>query len=136
MPVMLALGRQRQEDYKLEARLHYIGKPCLQQNKTRTNEQTSKKTKLLRASDEVLQGVVKGPCLHRQENWLIRQLNDEPKPVYKVRFIREKGKATAKVCSGAPKPVTPCSGKGWGFYGCFNSGLGGFLICLAFQGLS
>jgi hypothetical protein len=31
----------------------------------------------------------------RPENWLVRQLNDEPKPVYKVGFIREKGKATA-----------------------------------------
>jgi hypothetical protein len=28
------------------------------------------------------------------ENWLMRQLTDEPKPVYKVGFIREKGKAT------------------------------------------
>jgi hypothetical protein len=26
----------------------------------------------------------------------MRQLNDEPKPVYKVGFIREKGKATAR----------------------------------------
>jgi hypothetical protein len=25
----------------------------------------------------------------------VRQLNDKPKPVYKVGFIREKGKATA-----------------------------------------
>jgi hypothetical protein len=25
--------------------------------------------------------------LHRPENWLMRQLNDEPKQVYKVRFI-------------------------------------------------
>jgi hypothetical protein len=39
---------------------------------------------------------VEGPCLHRPENWLLRQLNDEPKPVNKVRFIREKGKATAR----------------------------------------
>jgi hypothetical protein len=27
----------------------------------------------------------------------MRQLNDESKPVYKVGFIREKGKATTKV---------------------------------------
>jgi hypothetical protein len=40
--------------------------------------------------------VVEGPCLHRPENWLVRQLIDEPKPVYKVGFIREKGKATAR----------------------------------------
>jgi hypothetical protein len=26
----------------------------------------------------------------------MRQLNDEPKPVHKVGFIREKGKATAR----------------------------------------
>jgi hypothetical protein len=39
---------------------------------------------------------VDGPCLHRPENWLMRQLNDEPKPVYKVGFIREKGKATVR----------------------------------------
>jgi hypothetical protein len=42
-------------------------------------------------------------CLHRSENWLVRQLNDEPKPVYKVRFIREKGKATAKVLQWSPE---------------------------------
>jgi hypothetical protein len=39
---------------------------------------------------------VEGPRLHRPENWLVRQLNDEPKPVCKVGFIREKGKATAR----------------------------------------
>jgi hypothetical protein len=44
----------------------------------------------------MLRAGVKGPCLHRPENWLVRQLNDEPKPVYKVGFIREKGKATAR----------------------------------------
>jgi hypothetical protein len=44
-----------------------------------------------------LQAGVEGPCHHRPENWLARQLNDEPKPVYKIRFVREKGKATAKV---------------------------------------
>jgi hypothetical protein len=45
---------------------------------------------------EVLQAGVKGPFLHRPENWLMRQLNDEPKPVYEVGFIRQKGKATAR----------------------------------------
>jgi hypothetical protein len=39
---------------------------------------------------------VKGPYFHSPENWLMRQLNDEPKPVYKVGFIREKRKATAR----------------------------------------
>jgi hypothetical protein len=51
---------------------------------------------MLSAGVEVLQAGVKGPCLHRPENWLMRQLNDESKPVYKVGFIREKGKATAR----------------------------------------
>jgi hypothetical protein len=32
----------------------------------------------------------------RPEDWLVRQLNDDPKPVYQVGFIREKGKATAR----------------------------------------
>jgi hypothetical protein len=45
---------------------------------------------------EVLRAGVEGPCLHRPENWLVRQLNDEPKLVYNVGFIREKGKATAR----------------------------------------
>jgi hypothetical protein len=46
---------------------------------------------------EVLQAGVKGPCLHRPENWLMRHLiNYEPKPVYKVGFVREKGKATVR----------------------------------------
>jgi hypothetical protein len=44
----------------------------------------------------MLRAGVKGPCLHRPENWLMRQLNDESKPVYKVGFIRQKGKATAR----------------------------------------
>jgi hypothetical protein len=33
----------------------------------------------------------------------VRQLNDEPKPVYKVEFIREKGKAKAKVLQQSPE---------------------------------
>jgi hypothetical protein len=45
---------------------------------------------------QVLRDSVEGPCLHRPENWLMRLLNDEPKPVYKVGFISEKGKATAR----------------------------------------
>jgi hypothetical protein len=45
---------------------------------------------------EVLWASVKGPCLYRPENWLIRQLIDELKPEYKVGFIREKGKATTR----------------------------------------
>jgi hypothetical protein len=49
------------------------------------------------ASTELLRAGVEGPCLHRPENWLVRQLNDESKPVYKSGFKSEKGKATAKV---------------------------------------
>jgi hypothetical protein len=52
---------------------------------------------------EVLQAGVEGPCLCRPENWLVRQLNDEPKPVYEVGFIREKGKATARVLQWSPE---------------------------------
>jgi hypothetical protein len=44
----------------------------------------------------MLHAGAKGPCLHRPENGFVRQLNDEPKPVYKVGFIREKGKATVR----------------------------------------
>jgi hypothetical protein len=46
---------------------------------------------------------VEGLCLHRPENWLMRQLNDEPKPVYKVGFIREKGKAIAREVQQSPE---------------------------------
>jgi hypothetical protein len=45
---------------------------------------------------EVLRASAEGLCLHRPGNWLMRQLNDEAKPVHKVGFIREKGKATAR----------------------------------------
>jgi hypothetical protein len=51
----------------------------------------------------LLHAGVKGPCLHRPENWLVRQLIDEPKPVYKIGFIREKGKAAAKVLQRSPE---------------------------------
>jgi hypothetical protein len=51
---------------------------------------------------KVSQAGVKGPCLHRPENWLVRQLNEEPKPVYKVGFIREKGKATFREVPQSP----------------------------------
>jgi hypothetical protein len=44
----------------------------------------------------VLHASVQGPCLHRPEKWLMRQLDEEPKLVYKAGFIREKGKATAR----------------------------------------
>jgi hypothetical protein len=56
----------------------------------------------------------------------VRQLNDESKPVYKVGFIRERGKATAKTLQRSPKLVARCTDESWGFYGRFNSGLGGF----------
>jgi hypothetical protein len=37
---------------------------------------------VLYAGVEVLQASVEGHCLHRPGNWLMSQLNDEPKPVY------------------------------------------------------
>jgi hypothetical protein len=58
---------------------------------------------LLGASVEVLQASVEGPYLHRPGNWLLRQLNDELKLVYKVGFIREKGKATAREVHWSPE---------------------------------
>jgi hypothetical protein len=58
---------------------------------------------MLRAGVEVFQDGVEGPRLHRPENWLVRQLNDEPKLVYKVGFIREKGKATAREVQCSPE---------------------------------
>jgi hypothetical protein len=67
----------------------------------------------------------------------VKQLNDGPKPVYKVGFIREKGRLQLGNCSGAWKPVARCSGEDWGFYGHSNSLLGGgVLIVHAFHGLS
>jgi hypothetical protein len=70
---------------------------------------------MLCVSVKVLQARVKGPCHHRPENWLMRQLDDESKQVYKVGFIREKGKVKLEKCSRARKLVTPCSGEVWGF---------------------
>jgi hypothetical protein len=49
---------------------------------------------------EVLLAGVEGPCLHMPENWLVRQLSDEPKLVYEIGFIREKGKAIARAVQG------------------------------------
>jgi hypothetical protein len=65
----------------------------------------------------------------------MRQVNDEPKPVYKVGFIREKGKAAVREVQHSPKPVACCSGEGWDIYGCFNSGLGdSFVLGCGFVG--
>jgi hypothetical protein len=52
---------------------------------------------------EMLQTGVEGLCLHRPEIWLVRQLNYEPKPVYKAGFIREEGKTTASAVQQSPK---------------------------------
>jgi hypothetical protein len=56
-------------------------------------------------SFKVLRAGVGGPCLHRPGNWLVRQLKDDSKLVYKAGFIREKDKATAKVLQWSWKPV-------------------------------
>jgi hypothetical protein len=63
-----------------------------------------KKKRLLHASVEVLWARVKGPCLHRPGNCLMRQLTDKLKPVYKVGFIIEKGKASARHCRKSVSP--------------------------------
>jgi hypothetical protein len=52
---------------------------------------------------EVLWASVQDPCHHRPGNWLVRQLNDEPKLVYKAGFIREKGKVTAREVQRSPE---------------------------------
>jgi hypothetical protein len=38
---------------------------------------------------EVLRAFVEGPCFTGPENWLVRQLIDEPKLVYEGGFIRK-----------------------------------------------
>jgi hypothetical protein len=50
-------------------------------------------------------------------------LTCEPKPVHAVGFIR-KERLQLEQCSRMWKPVTHCSGEGWGFYEHFNSGFG------------
>jgi hypothetical protein len=65
-----------------------------------------KKKKNLRHTHTLLKLLrtgVEGPCLHRPENWLRKQLNDESKPVYKVGFISEKGKATVRELQWSPE---------------------------------
>jgi hypothetical protein len=52
---------------------------------------------------EVFLASVEAPCFHRPGNCLVRQLNAEPKPVYKVGFIREKRKATARAVQQSPE---------------------------------
>jgi hypothetical protein len=50
-------------------------------------------------------------------------------------LLERKERRQLEQCSGARKPVTHYSGKGWSF--CFNSGLGGLVLMgRAFQGLS
>jgi hypothetical protein len=74
---------------------------------------------------EVLWAGVEGPCLHKPENWLVRQLiNWEPKPVHKVGFIREKGKATAGAVLWSLETSSSLLRWRLGFYGRFNSGFG------------
>jgi hypothetical protein len=66
----------------------------------------------------------------------MRQLKDEPKPVYKVGFIRKKERVQLEHCSRAQKLVACCSGENWSFY-VLTLGWGrGVLLGRAFQGLS
>jgi hypothetical protein len=46
--------------------------------------------KVLCAGVKVLRAGVEGPCLHRLGNWLVRQLNDKPKPTYKKWDLSER----------------------------------------------
>jgi hypothetical protein len=41
-------------------------------------------------------------------------------------LLKRKERLQLQKSSGAQKPVARCTGEGWGFYGRFNSGLGGF----------
>jgi hypothetical protein len=53
---------------------------------------------------EMLWTGVKGSCLHRPENWLLRKLLIcEARPIHKVGFIREKGKATGRAMQAEPR---------------------------------
>jgi hypothetical protein len=42
---------------------------------------------------------VEGPRLHRPENWLVRQLVDEPKPVYIKWDLLERKERLLEKCS-------------------------------------
>jgi hypothetical protein len=75
---------------------------------------------------------VDGPCLHRPENWLMRQLNDEPKPVYKVGFIREKGKATVRELQRSWEAAAQV--KAGVFMDVLTLGWGVFSLALHFKG--
>jgi hypothetical protein len=41
-------------------------------------------------------------------------------------LLERKERLQLSYCSGARRLVARCTGEGWGFYGRFNSGLGGF----------
>jgi hypothetical protein len=59
----------------------------------------------------------------------MRQLNNGPKPVYKKwDLLERKERLQLEKCSGAWKPIACCIVKARAFYGCFNSGLGGFFL--------
>jgi hypothetical protein len=72
---------------------HFLGSP-FQFGTTCTyigsDEMSLRDHKMLRASVKVLQAGVKGPCLPRPGNWLVRQLNDEPKLLYKKWDLLER----------------------------------------------
>jgi hypothetical protein len=58
---------------------------------------------LLGAGVKGVAGRCRGSLPSQTENWLVRQLSDESKPVYQVGFIREKGKATAREAQRSPE---------------------------------
>jgi hypothetical protein len=63
---------------------------------------------MLHAGVEVLRADVKSPHLQGAGNWLVRQLNDEPKLVYKVGFLERKEILQLEKCSRAWKLETRC----------------------------
>jgi hypothetical protein len=56
----------------------------------------------------------------------VRQRNDSQSQYRKWDLLERKERVQLEKCNEAWKPVAPCSGEGWGFYGRFNSGVGGF----------
>jgi hypothetical protein len=67
----------------------------------------------------------------------VRQLNDEPKPVYKKwDLLEKKERLQLEICSRALTLVACCSGEGWGFMDVLILGWGGVLIGSAFHRLS
>jgi hypothetical protein len=103
---------------------HTLGMPLLVWHSRHTNLGPEERKSLCGHQNDTYQ--CQGPCLHRPENWLVRQLNDEPKLVYKVGFIRRKEKATAREAQRNPEASSSLHRWRLSFYGYSKSRLGGF----------